>query len=197
MPRKANPKTEQPTSWQDRLTGTSGAFLTELPADIEFKAPGRISPYDKLLMQLEKAHNEPRPPGAQRPGLVFDHVKAQTAVVARAKKLGYRVLFAEKAGKLYVQFAGLLADDPKLKRREAILAVLAKAPAPLKYIEITNRLRAGGDELLEAAAVDAILVQMMRAGDVLRVDGGAWRISLKKVNGSIAPSSSSAQLPVR
>lgn len=162
------------------VAGTPGK-LTELPAALVFGGLGRISPYDALLLQLEKACDEAKRQSRPLPGLEFTDVKAKPSVYARAKKLGYRVAFAEDKGRLYVRFDGLVSDDKKALRRKAIIEVLSKpAGTALKYIEITNRLRAAGDELLEAATVDAILCQMLKTGEVIKTDAAAWRLNPKK-----------------
>jgi hypothetical protein len=157
--------------------GTPGVMLERLPEDVVFGPKGRVSPYDSLLIKLRDASESPRSPETPKPCLMFEGVKAQAAVAVRARKIGIRVSFAVLSGKLYVRFDGRISDDDKSKRRAAILAVLAKSPGPMKYIAITNQLRAAGDELLEAGLVDAILVQLMKAGEVIRVEGGAWKLN--------------------
>jgi hypothetical protein len=156
------------------MKGTPGTFLEAIPAGIVFAPKGRISPYDALLIKLRDACEGPRAAGAPKPGLVFDDAKAQTSLYVRAKKMG----------KLYVRYDGRIGDDDKTKRRAAILNLLARSPGPMKYIAITNQLRAAGDELLEAGLVDSILVQLMKSGEVIRIEGGAWKLNLAKTDRS-------------
>ena len=166
------------------MKGTPGTFLEAIPAGIVFAPKGRVSPYDALLIKLRDACEGPRAAGAPKPGLVFDDAKAQTSLYVRAKKMGIRVSFAMEAGKLYVRYDGRIGDDDKTKRRAAILNLLARSPGPMKYIAITNQLRAAGDELLEAGLVDSILMQLMKAGEVIRIEGGAWKLNPAKADRS-------------
>ena len=124
------------------MSGTPGKFLEAIPTGIVFAPRGRVSPYDALLIKLRDACEGPRAAGAPKPGLVFDDIKAQASVYVRSRKLGMRVSCAMDAGKLYVRYDGRIGEDEKTKRRAAILSLLARSPEPMKYIAITNRLRA-------------------------------------------------------
>jgi hypothetical protein len=152
------------------MKGTPGTFLEAIPTGIVFAPKGRISPYDALLIKLRDACEGPRAAGAPKPGLVFDDAKAQTAVLVRAKKMGIRVSFSMDAGKLYVRYDGRIGDDEKTKRRAAILNLLARSPGPMKYIAITNQLRAAGDELLDPGATDEVRRSNPNRGRSLEIE---------------------------
>lgn len=154
--------------------GVPGALVSlEGVTGLEFGRT-KISPYDALLDQLAKATDEAVEKQQPRPGLKFGDARAKASVYARAKQKGLRVLFAIAGKDLYVRMEGRVDDNIKGARREAIRKILAKGEA-FSYIQITNKLRADGDLTIDAPIVDAILLQMMRAGEVARQETGAWR----------------------
>lgn len=136
----------------------------------------KISPYDGLLDQLAKATDAAVEKSQPRPGLKFGDPRAKASIYARAKRMGLRVIFAIAGNELYVRMEGRADDDTREKRRIAIRRMLASGAA-LSYIQIANKLRADGDLTVDAQTVDAIMVQMMRAGDVIRQESGAWKAS--------------------
>lgn len=186
MPRAATQPKANVVSMHDpkRFYGTPGALVEALPADLDFTNPGRVSMYDTLLLSLERkvdeAKRDPARKGQPMPGLCFEDIKARAGVTARAKKIGIKILMAEAGGKLYIRYVGRAVDDQREPRRIKILDILQKAPGPMTYMQITNMLRADGDETVDAGLVDLILVSMMKAGDVIRQNTGAWRLSLTK-----------------
>lgn len=153
------------------FTGTPGKMVDASQLDgLVFGGRAKVSPYDKLLTELKEA--TPKPPS--KVVLEFESLKARASVYARAKKLEMRVSFAELGGKLYVRYEGDLGEDVIAKRRQAILDNMSGIP--VSYIEMKNKLVALGDVSVTAAEVDIILVQLMKAGKVVRQDGGKWRL---------------------
>lgn len=158
------------------FTGTPGILTTEVQG-LKFGYRVRTSPYDSLLEMLVKSTEDwdtGRRSGP-RPVLKFGDIKAKPSLYARSKKLLIRVAFAETADGLYVRYEGRVDEESREKRRVSILAILKPGTA-FSYIEIANKLRAQGDTTVDAGTVDAIMLQLMKAGKVVRQDGGAWRI---------------------
>jgi hypothetical protein len=105
-------------------------------------------------------------------------VKAKASVTARAKKLGLRVSFAEQGASLYVRCDGRADDDVKATRRTKILEALRRL-GPMGSIQLAARLRET-DALVDGQIVDAICAQMLRAGEIVRREGGDWAASPKR-----------------
>lgn len=163
--------------------GVAGALVSIAEIALEFGRSTKNSPYDALLDELATATDAANEKNQPRPGLRFDDARAKPSIYARAKKKGLRVVFAIGAdGALYVRMEGRDTDQVKAQRRDAIRKMLVPGTA-LTYIQIANKLRADGDAMIDAATVDAIMLQLMKAGDVIRQDGGAWKSApLRKVS---------------
>lgn len=158
------------------MDGVPGELISLEGLNLVFGHRLRISPYDVLLDQLaastDKAVEEKQP----RPGLKFGDVRAKASVYTRAKKKGLLVSFAEVGRVLYVRLDGRADDHAKETRRGSIRKLLANGVA-LTHVAIAARLREAGDASVDAQLVDAILAQMLKAGDVIRQDGGAWKLN--------------------
>ena len=153
--------------------GVSGTLITT-PVGLEFSVRKlRISPYDALLDQLEKAG-----PGHV---LCFDDIRARASVIVRSKKKGLRISFAEHDGKLFVRFDGSTKDDVDNSRRGRLRELLKIGP--LTSIKACNKLRDSGDTLVDANITELILLSLMKSGEVIRQDGGAFGLNpLKKAH---------------
>ena len=151
------------------ITGVPGELVPLAGLDLHFGKSLRTSPYDPLLEQLDKAG-----PGN---ALRFGDLRARVSVVARAKKLGLHVSFAVSGNTLYVRLDGRAADDKHATRREQIKAALKFGP--LAAMKLTALLREKGDATVDASLVENILGQMMRAGEVVHQEGGAWALAPK------------------
>jgi hypothetical protein len=160
-------KTETKKRARPNFAGVAGELLPQAPEGLVF---GRMkaSPYDALLDQLAAA---PR-----AAALKFGDVKARSSVALRAKKKGLRVSFNASTGVLYVRFDGRVDDDVRQDRRDKIRGLLGKL-GPLTSIKMANRLRENGDATIDAATAETILLQMMRAGDLVRQEGGAFGLA--------------------
>jgi hypothetical protein len=142
--------------------------MVSTPTDLEFSAVKRKeSPYDPLLIQLSKAG-----PGHV---LKFGDLKARTSVTVRAKKKGFRVSFAERDGVLFVRFDGSAEGDQQNTRKVKILEVLKTGP--MSYLKVCNRLRDAGDTLIDGPLAELLLMQMLKAGQVVKQEGGAYGLS--------------------
>lgn len=158
------------------LAGVPGELVDLDGLSLEFGGRNKISPYDALLHQLAKATDEALAASKPRPGLKFGDPRAKASLWNRAKKLGLRISFAFSSDELYVRMDGRVDDNLRETRRSAIKKLLANGQA-WTYLQIAARLREGGDASVDAQTVDAIMVQLMRTGDVIRQDGGAWKIA--------------------
>lgn len=81
---------------------------TAVPVGLEFGASGKTSHYRAALEQLDAA-------GEGRV-MQFAGVKCRGQVAAAAKKLGIRVEFAERDGRLYVRHAGDRIETGSLRK---------------------------------------------------------------------------------
>lgn len=134
MPRKATPDTKHRS-----FTPVKYRLLTEAEVgDLPFgEACGsRISYYGEALTQLLK--------GRQKV-LVFEDVKCRGQLIARSKKLGVKLLFAEFGGKLYCKLA---SDDGPA---QIILGMLRETPRTIREIlaELSARSLQGIDPKAE------------------------------------------------
>lgn len=154
--------------------GVPGALVPLTGIALEFGRQNRSSPYDSLLDELARATDEAIEKKEPKPGLKFDDLRAKPSIYARAKKKGLRVVFAVAGAALYVRMEGRNDDHIKDSRRAAILKMLAGG-AVMTYMQITNKLRADGDLTIDGPIVDAIMLQLMRTGSVVRQEGGAWK----------------------
>lgn len=160
------------------FSGTPGKIVSLDSLELNFGRRRTGSPYDILLDDLATATDEAVAAGKPRPGLEFGNVKAQASVYQRAKKKNLRVVFAVSGERLYVRMEGRYDDNIREQRRTAIKRILLVGP--MTYIPITNKLREGGDLSVQASEVDPLLNVMMKAGEVIRQEGGAWKLAPKK-----------------
>lgn len=160
--------TKKPTRQHPDFTGVPGK-LVAVPTGLVFcDRKTRISPYDALLLELAVA-----PKGNV---LQFSDLRARNSLSVRSRKLGMKILFAEQANTLYVQFAGWSPDSEKWKAlvREGILDVIQTQPR--SPIQIATALRAKHINDVDAGLVDAILKQLEQSGEVLRGRDGSWSV---------------------
>lgn len=142
--------------------------LVPIPAGLEFSARKlKGSPYDALLDQLAE-----KGPGHV---LKFSDLRARASVVARSKKKGMRVSFAERGSELFVRFDGSSKEDADNSRKGKIREILKAGP--LTYLKVCNKLREGGDTLVDAPLTELILLQLFKAGEVIRQEGGAFALN--------------------
>lgn len=168
-------KTSEPTKRIPNFTGVPGQLVDE-PEGLTYGA-SKSSPYDPLLNSLVAATDKWNAEGRtkSRPVLKFSDLKAKSSVYSRSQKLKIRVTFCEGAGScLYVRYEGKRDEALSGKRRENILTIL-KSGMALSYIQIKNKLVEMGDLTIDAPTADAIMIQMMRNGDVIRQEGGTWK----------------------
>ena len=138
--------------------------------NLVFGNQGRKSPYDPLLDQLAAAQ-----PGM---ALKFGDVRVRSSLYARAKKKGLRISFAESGGALYLRFDDRMDDDVKAGRRKEILMALMVGPATSAKIAVVMRDK--GDRNVDGALVEVSCAQMQRAGELVKMECGAWALNLAK-----------------
>jgi hypothetical protein len=157
------------------FSGTPGELVTQLDPELQF-GKRKMSPYAALLDQLSKATDEAIAANKPLPGLKFAAVKAKASVWAQAKARGFKVVFAEKDGCLFVRIDGRV--DAIEHRGEEIKKLLRIQPQTAMVL--TNKLRANGDETVDAQGVETMLARMLRLGDVAKQEGGTWKLLAKK-----------------
>lgn len=146
-----------------RLEGVAGALVDEAPEGILFGKSLRQSPYDALLQQLKAA-------GAGK-FLRFESLRAKPSIMARAKKLGIRILFGEQGNVLWVTLASVeLRTDGEVERP----AKKTNSDLVLEAIEgkrdtagaITTWMRSNGAPGIGLTQVDDLLRVLARAGKI-------------------------------
>jgi hypothetical protein len=164
------------------FTGVPGALVaSDVVAGLEgqglvWGTGHRTSPYDAMLEDLRRHTESALAKGEKHlPALRFDDARARASVCARAKKKGLRAICAEHAGKLYVRL-DKLEGNPSVARRKAILVTL-KQFGPLPTQRLAGQLRQDGDTAIDAATVNLICAQMVKSGEVIAQEGGAWSLS--------------------
>jgi hypothetical protein len=169
MPRKATTKPGPPKGHMPDFGGVPGELVDAagLPAGVVWGAKLRKSPYDPLLLQLAEA-------GAGKV-LRFGDARARASVITRARKLGLRVTCGEAGGALFVRLDGRGEDDVRATRRDHIRTGL-KVSGGATPMALTKLLRDKGDTTVDVNRVESILGQMLRAGEVIRQEGGVWRL---------------------
>jgi hypothetical protein len=158
-----------------RLDGVPGELvsLEDLALVLNFSSKKtRVSPYDPLLDQLAESG-----PGKV---LKFCDVRARISLIARAKKKGLRLSFAESGTDLYVRCDGRPIEDVRASRRTAILKILNTGPHKLS--RITAVLREAGDLAIDMSLALLILSQMEKAGEVIHQEGDQWAKSPRKAS---------------
>jgi hypothetical protein len=172
MPRKTSASKPGPQKGHvPDFSGVPGELVDAavVPADVIWGHKARKSPYDPLLLQLAEA-------GAGKV-LRFSEPKAKSSIPARAKKLGLRVTCGEAGGgALFVRFDGRVEDDKRETRREILKGAL-KVTVGASVMALTQVLRDKGDTTVDANIVGAILMQMLKAGEVIQQEGGTWRLN--------------------
>lgn len=161
------------------MTGVPGEFVTlnALPFEA-WQRSSKVSPYDTLLDDLRKRTEEAKANGdASLPGLRFADPRAKASLYARGKRKGLQVGFAIFDGALYVRIDGVTraVEDIKEKRRAQIRKLLEKG-VTFNTGQICTKLREGGDSTLDFGTLDLILTQMVRAREVVKQEGGTWKL---------------------
>lgn len=134
----------------------------------------RTSPYDGMLEELRRHTEAALMRNEKPPALRFDDGRARAAVCLRARKKGLRVICGEHDGKLYVRI-DKLEGEPSVARRKNILVALKKY-GPLPTQRLAGQLRQDGDSTVDAPTVTLICAQMVKSGDLVAQDGGAWAL---------------------
>lgn len=165
------------------LDGVPGEIVSLDGLNLVFGHRLRVSPYDTLLDQLAEATDKAVEAKQPRPGLKFGNIRAKASVYSRAKRKGLLVSFAEVGQALYVRLDGHVEENARETRRGKIRTLLASGQA-LTHQAIAVKLRESGDATVDAPLVDAILAQMMKAGEVIRQESGAWKLNPARAKAS-------------
>lgn len=159
-----------------RIPNFSGVSGELIPADpallLVFGNRCRISPYDGLLDQLAEKTNGG---GAGGFLLRFGDTRARAAVQVRARKKGLRISFAESGGSLFVRLDGSASKDLHETRREAIKHILRTQP--MTAMRLAAKMRDSGDPAATGPLVESILLQMLKAAEVVRQEGDTWALN--------------------
>jgi hypothetical protein len=120
----------------------------------------RVSPYRELLeLLLDSPKNS---------ALRIKNLNARYSVKKHARALGYKVLFAEHEGSLYVKIAGILDEKepkPGSLSSSGKLVLEALSTMPLTVKELARTIQA------DPASCEAVLNQLVSSGSVERDDG--------------------------
>jgi|SRR5579863_140607 len=149
------------------FVGVPGRLVDEAPPDVVFGRKSKLSPYDPLLLQLQKA-------GAGK-FLKFDDLRAKSSLIVRAKKLGIKILFGEQGSTLWVALAKAeLSQDGNVQQPSAPKA----RPLPEIVLEaisndkrdtpglIVSYCRLHGAPEATLNAVDSSLATLLRQGRI-------------------------------
>ena len=129
------------------LAGVPGQLVDDAPPDILFgPRKTKTSPYDPLLLQLQKA-------GAGK-FLRFEDLRARPSLTARAKKLNIKILFGEQGSTLWVTLA-----KAELSHNSHVEELPAPKARPLPEIVLD------GIVLAELARAGKIKLKPVRRGD--------------------------------
>ncbi len=173
---KPGPKTGIPL----KLGGVPGTIVSE-PDGVIWgeRKPPKESPYDKPLQELlAKTETWQRTKNGPRPVLLFGDLRARASLIIRSKKLKMRVVYAITPEGLFVRYEGRVDENVMLTRRESIKRLLASTKQALSHIQITNELRRAGDLTAEASGIELILTQMLRGAEVVKQEGGLWKLKM-------------------
>jgi hypothetical protein len=169
------------------MHGVLGVLVDEAPSTVLFGKRLNTSPYDPLLLQLQRA-------GAGK-FLKFEDKRAKASVAARAKKLNIKILFGEEGETLWVMLAtvdlsnnGHVDPVPEAKAKSlakslndiVLEAVITKRDKPGL---ITTWARLNGAPSVGISAVDNVLSGLLRAGKIKLkpaikgLDGDRWMVA--------------------
>ena len=150
------------------LSGVPGQLVDAAPPDILFgPRKTKTSPYDPLLLQLQKA-------GAGK-FLRFEDLRARPSLTARAKKLNIKILFGEQGSTLWVTLAKAelshnshVEELPAPKARplpEIVLdgIVLGQKDTPGLIVSFARR---HGAPDVTLNAIDRVIAELARAGKI-------------------------------
>jgi len=150
------------------MAGVPGALVDEgPPPDVLFGAKKRTSPYDPLLLQLQRA-------GAGK-FLKFDDLRARTSLIARAKRLNIKILFGEQGSTLWVTLAKAdlatngVADVPPAPKARPLPEIVLEGIRDDKRDTpglIVAFCRNNGAPDVTLNAVDAALGELLREGKI-------------------------------
>lgn len=147
------------------------ADLVPLAPEIVWEQAGRKSAYDDLLRRLLDA------PATH--GLRFAERRCRATVLARAKKLGLRILLAECGDNLWVKLVGLTKEAVQTAARplppaEACLQILREMPRTgTEVYDHMERLLPG----CSRAASDAVLEKLRKDGLAVKKDDLKWYLT--------------------
>jgi hypothetical protein len=96
-----------------------------------------------------------------------------------------RISYPTIDGALYVRLDGSAEADSRQTRRAAIL--LALKTGPMAAMRLSNMLFNQGDKSVDVHLVEAVLTQMLRAGEVVHQEGGDWAIAPRARGGNANP----------
>lgn len=131
--------------------------------ELEFGVNGsKQSHYAKLLTELQAA-----PAGSV---LQFESVGCRFSISTRARKLGLKVLFATRDGKLYVKIDPTMHLSNKDRIRQALQT------GPMTAIEASNYVRAHGNENMDAQIAEGLLAGMVKSGEASRCSDNRFRL---------------------
>lgn len=142
--KKEAPATKEKKRKAPDFTGVPGELISTANLSGLTFASGRKSkgsPYDPLLDQLDKAPKDS--------ALRFGDPRVRVSLLARARKKGIVLAFAEADGALFVKISGH-ADDALRDARDGKILTILLRDGPMGYIRLTSKLRETGDELVDA-----------------------------------------------
>ena len=150
------------------IAGVPGQLVDAAPPDILFGArKKKTSPYDPLLLQLQKA-------GAGK-FLRFEDLRARPSLTARAKKLNIKILFGEQGSTLWVTLAkaelsqnGHVEELPAPKARplpEIVLDGIEHDKRDTVGL-IVSFCRKNGAPDVTLNAIDRVIAELARAGKI-------------------------------
>lgn len=147
------------------------------PALVFGERASKGSPYDVLLEELLQATLRAETGGGHPPALEFDDVRAKPSLVARGKKKGMKLVFAEKDGKLFVRVTGQM---DAVEKRVAEIRRLILHAGPMPKMILLGKLRGAGDSTVDASGLDALLVKLVRQGELVEQEGGKFKVVPKR-----------------
>ena len=167
------------------FSGVHGALVNEGPPPDVLFGPKKLrtSPYDPLLLQLQRA-------GAGK-FLKFDDLRARPSLVARAKRLNIAILFGEQGSTLWVTLAKAdlatdgVADVPAAPKARPLPEIVLEGIRDDKRDTpglIVAFCRKNGAPDVTLNAVDAALAGLLREGKiklkapVKGLDGDRWAV---------------------
>jgi hypothetical protein len=150
------------------FSGVPGRLVDAAPPDVLFGArKSKLSPYDPLLLQLQRA-------GSGK-FLKFEDLRAKASLAVRAKKLNIKILFGEQGSTLWVTLAkaelstnGSVEEPPATKARplpDIVLEGIANDKRDTPGLMVSYaRLHGAPDVTLNA--VDRVIAELARAGKI-------------------------------